>query len=590
MPRTEIAPLPPGIAPWVAALGVSVVIALLLPFLTSNLDGKTIGDTDDAVRLLLVRDLLAGHGWFNVTIPRINPPQGLEMHWSRLLDGGIAALDLIFALVVSPAKAEFLTRAVWPMLWVFPAVASAASVARRLAGPMGGVIALILCICSFGLFVQFVPGRIDHHGPQIALMMVGLAALAHVGERREAPVLAGFAMALQFAVGLEAILLPAAGAAWLAARFVREPALNSDLQRFALCLGAGIIILYIAQTAPEHWLRPACDMLGANFACAITAGCAVIVVVTSLGDTATTSWHARLVGMAFAGATAAAVFIAMEPACLHGPFAMVDSAVKPIWLDRVQEMENIVHAAREDFVGTMGLLTLPILSFAGLAWALLAPARRHDPIWLLAALYLVVASMMGASAIRLASYAMWCAVPVLAAVIVAIASRGSRAPRLVWMAMAAIFLSPNVIMAATETVGSSLGLTAPSKSGDTKNCDTQDAYRDLDAAPPGLIFSEIDRGPFIVEFARHSAFTAPYHRIDKSILTALTTLAGSSAAARDVISSTAAGYVLVCPEERDLKPGEHPASFQRQLEAGRIPPWLTPVEIPGPFKLYRVAR
>ena len=48
--------------------------------------------TDDAMRLVQVRDLLAGQGWFDLTQYRLNPPDGVAMHWSRLIDLPIAIL------------------------------------------------------------------------------------------------------------------------------------------------------------------------------------------------------------------------------------------------------------------------------------------------------------------------------------------------------------------------------------------------------------------------------------------------------------------------------------------------------------------
>src|ERR1700733_1318490 len=50
-----------------------------------------ISDTDDATRLVQVHDFLAGQGWFDLTQYRIDPPDGLLMHWSRLVDVPIAA-------------------------------------------------------------------------------------------------------------------------------------------------------------------------------------------------------------------------------------------------------------------------------------------------------------------------------------------------------------------------------------------------------------------------------------------------------------------------------------------------------------------
>ena len=55
------------------------------------------------------------------------------------------------------------------------------------------------------MFLQFRPGRIDHHNVQIALCMVALAGAA-LGKARGAA-LAGFATGLGIAIGLEALII-----------------------------------------------------------------------------------------------------------------------------------------------------------------------------------------------------------------------------------------------------------------------------------------------------------------------------------------------------------------------------------------------
>src|SRR3569623_2655349 len=62
-------------------------------------------DTDSAMRLVQVRDLLAGQGWFDTVQHRLNTPYGLPMHWSRLVDAPLALLALVserFALTAWP--------------------------------------------------------------------------------------------------------------------------------------------------------------------------------------------------------------------------------------------------------------------------------------------------------------------------------------------------------------------------------------------------------------------------------------------------------------------------------------------------------
>lgn len=64
------------------------------------------GDNDSVMRLVQVRDLLAGQGWFDLTQYRMGLEGGFEMHWSRLVDLPIALLVAGFgepaALVIWP--------------------------------------------------------------------------------------------------------------------------------------------------------------------------------------------------------------------------------------------------------------------------------------------------------------------------------------------------------------------------------------------------------------------------------------------------------------------------------------------------------
>src|SRR6185312_16839850 len=78
-----------------AVAAVACLLAALLLGVTSlPLYLKGYGDTDDAVRLVLVRQLRSGQaGWYHPEIFRLQVPTGALMHWSRLVDGGIAGLD-----------------------------------------------------------------------------------------------------------------------------------------------------------------------------------------------------------------------------------------------------------------------------------------------------------------------------------------------------------------------------------------------------------------------------------------------------------------------------------------------------------------
>ena len=91
-------------------------------------------DADDAMRLTQVRDFLAGRGWFDLHDARVDPPNGYDTHWSRLIDLGLAGLYVAFRPFADVNLAEQLMRAVWPLLWLLVAMASVAALAWRLGG------------------------------------------------------------------------------------------------------------------------------------------------------------------------------------------------------------------------------------------------------------------------------------------------------------------------------------------------------------------------------------------------------------------------------------------------------------------------
>src|SRR5690349_7387974 len=76
----------------VVLLCVAGALALAVPSLRSGVFDAM--STDDAMRLVEVRDLLAGQSWFDLVQHRLDPPAGSPMHWSRLIDAPLAAMIL----------------------------------------------------------------------------------------------------------------------------------------------------------------------------------------------------------------------------------------------------------------------------------------------------------------------------------------------------------------------------------------------------------------------------------------------------------------------------------------------------------------
>src|SRR3954465_12268177 len=101
----------------------------------SSIHFFALGDTDDNMRMMQVRGLLHGQGWFDLRQYRMNPPLGANIHWSRLVDLPIAGLILALRPLIGGAGAERWAVAVAPLLPYLLLVFSLALTARRLIDP-----------------------------------------------------------------------------------------------------------------------------------------------------------------------------------------------------------------------------------------------------------------------------------------------------------------------------------------------------------------------------------------------------------------------------------------------------------------------
>src|SRR5260370_39180758 len=102
------------------AANPKIMIALLWAVVACTLAVPVIKDgvfdamsTDDAMRLVEVRDLIAGQAWFDLAQHRLDPP-GVSMHWSRVIDAPLAALILLLRPLAGAAAAGAVTFTPWP--------------------------------------------------------------------------------------------------------------------------------------------------------------------------------------------------------------------------------------------------------------------------------------------------------------------------------------------------------------------------------------------------------------------------------------------------------------------------------------------
>jgi hypothetical protein len=95
-----------------------------------------LGDTDDNMRIMQVRGLLHGQGWYDLRNYRMNPPFGANIHWSRLVDLPIAGLILGLRPFLGGPGAERWAVAIAPMLPYLLLLFGLALTVRRLIHPL----------------------------------------------------------------------------------------------------------------------------------------------------------------------------------------------------------------------------------------------------------------------------------------------------------------------------------------------------------------------------------------------------------------------------------------------------------------------
>jgi hypothetical protein len=559
-------------------LGAWAVAVTQLMISGWGVTAETLMDTDDAMRLVQVRELIQGKGWFNLHMDRVEPPLGYYSHWSRLIDAGLAGLYLIFRPFAEPLMAERLMRASWPMIWLLVAIASAAAIAWRIGGRQAALIALLFGAIGLPAFQQYNPGRIDHHNVQISLSLALVAAAVWSHERRIAAIGCGLISGLMLAVGFEAIAFVVLIGAMVGLRFIvtgeRPDALADYGWSLALSTALGLLLSLPVSRLGEA----ACDAIAVNTAWPVTMGGFLLFLLARRCRECGLGMRVFRVGAA--GAAALGMFLMIEPLCLKGPFAFVDPAVKPIWLDKVAEVQPLSSVIAETPVTGAGVMAFPLIALVGAIFLGLQREIRHDFGFLAPVAAFLLGIAMTLPMIRSFSYAVWFGLPLLAAAAAALFLR-IRLETLLAKTLIAFLLTPSLISAAAISATEAAGYAsaAAKDTPEKKACFAMKSYENLAKLPRGLVAAPIDLGPHILALTPHDVLAAPYHRLSAGIIASTRIFAEKPEDARRILVATQATYLVTCGGKKAdgiVEDSMKPSLFG-QLLLGNVPDWLEPL-------------
>lgn len=548
-----------------------------------------LSDTDDNMRLSQVRALLGGQGWFDLRQYKLDPPRGLDIHWSRIVDLPIAGLILVARLFVSTPLAERFAVAVAPLLPMGIAMIGITLTARRLIAPAAWPLALVIFVGATAATLQFMPLRIDHHGWQLACLALTVAGLADPARARGGATV-GLASAVSLTIGLELLPYAAMAGAIVTLRWIVDREELARLRVYTLTLGGGSALGF-AGFASEANRVLRCDALTPVWLSVMLAAGALLFALSFVRD------DRRAIRLALASAAGLAIvagFAFLFPQCLTRP-EQVSPELARIWLNNVREAKPIFeHPLRTSFP----IATLPLIGLAGAlfaVWRARAGARFTG--WAAVALFTLFAVLMLAWQIRAGPAAQLLAVQgatALGWVVLPWFLKHRLMPVRVFGTVAA-FLAVSGLFAGFAI--KYLPIDPPTVTAKTVNqangrCPTIPSLRPLSRLPAATIFTHVDLGPRLITMTKHRAIAGPYHRNEAAILDVHYAFGGTPAQFRAIAKRHGATFLLVCPNmaESTNYRARSPNGFYAQLAKDKVPAWLEPVPLPkgSPLRLWRI--
>lgn len=552
-----------------------VASVLLIGFSARMIAGLQAQDPDDFMRLLEVRDWLAGQSWWDVHQYRMNPPFGADMHWSRLIDLPIGVLLAGFRLILPEQMATGAAMTLWPLMQLLVAMLLVRRLVLALGEGEGTAMVGAAIVPLFPvLTTTFMPLRIDHHGAQAIMALWSVLTLRRPGARGAAT--AGLLVALWLEISLEGLMLAACLSALLALRYLTRR--QADLAPFLAAPATGSALIFVMTRPLSHLSHPTTDAMSWPHMAAFALGAALMAALPRMPGQ--DSPGGRLVGLAMVAIAGAGVILGgLGPGALN-PFARLDPVVRAWWFDKIPE--GLPITAQD--VQTVAMLVWTL----GLAGAGLVFARRHarrPEQWNEPAAMALVAALLSLLIMRSSVAAQLLCVPLSALMIARLfprarALKGAPA-RIVGSLACVLLLTPSFASGAGKVLQQHLpasdpgarGLGAPSRAGSTA-CDLAGLVR----LPRATLFATLDLGPEILVRTQHNVVMSGYHRNSPVMARVIEAFSGDPAQARELVRESHAGYVVLCTADPEAwtMASRRPDDLAASLLADRVPAWLVP--------------
>ena len=564
-----------------------IILGIFLRSLLKDSFGLIGPDNDDVMRLVQIKDYLAGQSWFHTDQYRLGVANGTDMHWSRIPDIPIILLTHFFDIFMPQDKALIWAFTLWPpftaLLLIYGCLVGARHWSPDKLRDKTKVFVLMLLAIYIVHFHRFSPGSIDHHNLQLGFLSLAIGFILDPKFRFRSYFISGFALAMTVAIGGEIYLFAAIICGFVALNWAYYgDKVRAGTQGFGLGFALTLLLAFFGTIAPSEYGLIYCDALSLI---TISAGVIGALGLALLSKIAFEDLKKRVIGLGVLGLICAAVLGVNAPQCLSNPLDFLPDEVTSLWLNYIVEAQPITAKSGDMYI------TLPYMLFAPIIAVLVI--FRHKPdhdrpdqkqskflliTLLLAALGLVTYQ------IRFFPFAYIVAIVPLAAWIakvyhdtklknpnsvVYLAALVASAP-LAWML-------PGVFIGAALTAEEDLA-----SEGAQIQCASEDVLSSLNALPLGTILAHPNMAGDILNKTNHRSLSGNYHRNWQGISVQIQVAISDPVKAGELLLENKIDYVYLCQgaSETKIYKDHNEKGLTAQLSEGVIPDYLDIISDP----------
>ena len=572
--------------------GMLILIAAIMRSVLASNFGQIGEDADDVMRLVQIKDYLAGQSWFHTDQYRLGLAGGTDMHWSRIPDIPVILLTKLFDIFMAQDTALIWAISIWPPIAAGLFIYAMTQAARFWGGSKTQAFMLVLLALFIYRFQRFAPGGIDHHNIQIALIAISMGFALDPKMRKRSYIISGFAAAISIAIGVDVYLFVAAISLFVAVNWaVMGASAGPVAQAYGLAMSGGLALAFFGTIAPSEYGLIYCDALSLATVSAGVAGALGLAVAARFFSKK--NKLLRFSCLAAIGAICLVILGLQAPQCLANPLDALPLDVVTLWLNDIQEAKPLFSENRDILSEVPFMIGAPVLALIVLIFSLVKTREWSSKYLVL--LLLITALGLTFYQIRFHSFAYIFALLPLAAWIGKVYEAGRKSGQNNLLYLACLVASIPVIWGTPGLFFEDAGTakTELETSEASGLCYSQDVISLLNTLPAGLISAGSNGAGDILNQTQHRTLSGNYHRNWDGILAQIYIATSPPDKAFALLSKHRVNYVHYCAGGSGTKTyvNGYENSLYANIKAGALPDYLEPVSDnleDGNVKIFRI--